>query len=168
MPLTLRPVCMVLGQPCLLPSAETSSSNVLAPLLSSSHLQRCQRLFHWRTGSDHYQGLGAPPRPSLLLESPPAVCESDNSDLVLEFLSEYVSISNFLKVSSTDESTVEHDSAADFDMQDLLIHWSSLVLSTCKYASFGVRLSGQIFLLRKWLSSFESWPLVFCLSRCSH
>ena len=49
----------------------------------------------------------------------------DNSDPVLEFLSEFVSISEFLEVLSTDESVVEFVSTAAFDVHVFLIHLNS-------------------------------------------
>ena len=50
---------------------------------------------------------------------------SDNSDPVLEFQSEFVSFSDFVEVLSTDESVVEHVSTADSGVHDLLIHLHS-------------------------------------------
>ena len=49
----------------------------------------------------------------------------NNSDPVLEFLSEKLSISDFLGVFSTDESVVVHVSAANSDVHDLLIYLNS-------------------------------------------
>ena len=90
----------------------------LTPLSSPGHLPRYPRVFHWGTGSDHYQGLAALPYPSLLLSI---------SDLRVlgQFLSEYVSTSDLFEVSSTDESTIEHISTLDSVVHDLLIHLNS-------------------------------------------
>ena len=50
------------------------SSNVLITLTFPGHLLRYQRFFHSGSGSYHNQGLGTLLCPSLLPESPPAMC----------------------------------------------------------------------------------------------
>ena len=86
----------------------------------------------------------------------------ENSDPVLEFLSEDVSTSDFLKVSSTDGSVVEHVSTAVSDVHNLMIYLNcpdkTLSAWSCPsmypISSTSDRFTGQVFLLRVFLFDF--------------
>ena len=103
------------------------SSKVSIPLSFPGHPLRYLRLFCSRSGTDHYQGLVTLPCPSLVLESPLAICGLLTliNLILLESLSEKLSISDFLEVLSTDESAVEQVSRAVSNVHDLLIYLNS-------------------------------------------